>query len=171
MSGMGSAQVVEAVDVGGLPVRVIDELVRRKETLAVAESLTGGLLGATLVDAPGASQAFRGGLIVYATDLKAQLADVPNDLLEARGAVDPDVAAALAEGARRRCGTDWGVATTGVAGPEPQDGVAVGTVYIAVSGPRTEVRRLEIDGERAAVRTRTVTAALRLVLQMLDATG
>ncbi|WP_344082604.1 CinA family protein [Luedemannella helvata] len=168
---MGSARTAEAVDAGGLPARVIEELVQRKETLAVAESLTGGLLGATLVDAPGASRAFRGGLIVYATELKAELAGVPDDLLEARGPVDPDVAAALAEGARGRCGADWGLATTGVAGPEPQDGVPVGTVYIAVAGPRTQVRRLEIDGERAAVRSRTVTSALRLVLEMLSETG
>ncbi|WP_425560498.1 CinA family protein [Luedemannella flava] len=154
----------------GLPARLIQELVDRKETVAVAESLTGGLLGATIVDAPGASRAFRGGLIVYATELKAALADVPADLLEARGPVDADVAAALAEGARGRCGADWGLATTGVAGPDPQDGVPVGTVFIAVAGPRSEVRQLALDGERAAVRTQTVTAVLRLALEQIAQT-
>jgi nicotinamide-nucleotide amidase len=165
----GSAQVTEAVDAGGLPARVVEELVARKETVAVAESLTGGLLGATIVDAPGASRAFRGGLIVYATQLKAELAGVPEDLLAARGPVDPDVAAALAAGARERCGADWGLATTGVAGPDPQDGVPVGTVFIALSGPRTVVRRLALDGERAAVRSRTVNAALTMLLEALTA--
>jgi nicotinamide-nucleotide amidase len=163
-----SAELVEATELPGL---VIDELVVRKETLAVAESLTGGLLGATIVDVAGASRAFRGGLIVYATELKAQLADVPDDLLEARGPVDPDVAAALAAGARGRCGADWGLATTGVAGPEPQDGVPVGTVFIAVSGPWSRVRRLALEGERAAVRTQTVAAALRLLREGLVAVG
>jgi nicotinamide-nucleotide amidase len=166
-SSPSSAELVDAIE---LPSRVIDKLVARKETLAVAESLTGGLLGATIVDVAGASRAFRGGLIVYATDLKAQLADVPDDLLEGRGPVDPDVAAALAAGARGRCGADWGLATTGVAGPEPQDGVPVGTVYVAVSGPWSQVRRLALEGERAAVRTQTVTAALRLLLEGLAVT-
>ena len=98
---------------------VLAALESRGETLAVAESLTGGLLAATLVDVPGASRVFRGGLVVYATDLKATLADVPAELLAAEGPVHPAVATALAVGARRRCGADWGVATTGVAGPDP----------------------------------------------------
>src|SRR5205085_5916692 len=105
------------------PAQIALALLRgRGETLAVAESLTGGLLAATIVDVPGASRAFRGGLVVYATDLKATLAGVPPQLLEARGAVDPDVAAALAGGVRQRCRADWGLSTTGVAGPDPQDG-------------------------------------------------
>src|SRR6266480_3056648 len=103
-------------------VDVLHALVERGETLAVAESLTGGLLAATLVDVPGASKAFRGGLVVYATDLKHRLAGVPESLLAERGPVDPDVALALAAGARHACGADWGLATTGVAGPEPQGG-------------------------------------------------
>src|SRR6185369_8134485 len=110
-------------------------LAARGETLAVAESLTGGLLAATIVDVPGASAAFRGGFVVYATDLKATLAGVDRDLLASRGPVDPDVAVALAVGARERCGADWGLATTGVAGPDPQDGVPVGTVFVGIAGP------------------------------------
>lgn len=112
-------------------------LTERHETVATAESLTGGLLAATIVDVPGASVVLRGGLVVYATDLKATLAGVRRDLLDARGPVDPDVAIALAAGARRRCAATWGVSTTGVAGPTPQDGIPVGTVYVAVSGPPT----------------------------------
>ena len=136
----------------------------RAETLATAESLTGGLVAATLVEIPGVSAVFRGGLVVYATDLKHALAGVPESLLKERGPVDPDVARALAEGARERCGADWGLATTGVAGPEPQDGKPVGLVYIAVAGPPgTVVRELRLTGSRASIRTESVTAVLSLL--------
>jgi nicotinamide-nucleotide amidase len=143
---------------------VVRWLAGRGETLAVAESLTGGQLAAAIVDVPGASAVFRGGLVVYATDLKESLAGVPAALLAARGPVDPDVALALAEGARQRCGADWGLATTGVAGPDRQDGVPVGTVYVAVAGPgESVVRALRVPGERPAVRRAAVAAALALV--------
>jgi nicotinamide-nucleotide amidase len=144
---------------------VLTVLRGRGQTLAVAESLTGGLLAATIVDVPGASRAFRGGLVVYATDLKATLAGVPLELLTARGPVDPDVAAALAGGARKRCGADWGLSTTGVAGPDPQDGKPVGTVYLGVAGPDGFglVRHLEFGGDRAAVRRGAVAGALDLL--------
>jgi nicotinamide-nucleotide amidase len=173
-------------------------LVARGETLAVAESLTGGLLAATLVEVPGVSRVLRGGLVVYATDLKTSLAGVPADLLAARGPVDPDVARALAAGARARCGADWGLGTTGVAGPDPQDGVPVGTVYVAIAPPGivvappgvatappdvatappdsvrhpvppADVRSLVLAGDRAAVRAGAVTAALDLLAEWLTA--
>ena len=148
----------------------VHALVERRETLAVAESLTGGLLAATIVEIPGVSAVFRGGLVVYATDLKARLAGVPQELLDERGPVDGDVAAALARGVRERCGADWGLATTGVAGPEPQDGKPVGLVYVAVSGPTgTSVSELKLDGNREAVRTESVTAVLQLLTDSLRA--
>jgi nicotinamide-nucleotide amidase len=150
---------------------ILAALGQRGETLAVAESLTGGLLAATLVEVPGASKVFRGGLVVYATDLKASLAGVPADLLAARGPVDPDVAVALAEGARDRCRADWGLATTGVAGPDAQDGVAVGTVFVAVAGTTgSRVRALALSGDRPAIRTATVAAALDLLASILSPT-
>lgn len=150
------------------PVGVLRRLAERRQTLATAESVTGGLLAATLVDVPGASAAFRGGLVVYATDLKQSLAGVPAKLLADRGPVDPDVALALAEGARSWCGTDWGLATTGVAGPEPQHGVPVGTVHVAAVGPgRAEVRSFTLAGDRAAVRRGAVAAALALLADEL----
>ncbi|MBB2942305.1 nicotinamide-nucleotide amidase [Actinoplanes lutulentus] len=148
----------------------VHALVERTETLATAESLTGGLVAATIVEIPGVSAVFRGGLIVYATELKARLAGVPQQLLEERGPVDGDVAAALASGARERCGADWGLATTGVAGPEPQDGKPVGLVYVAVAGPGgTRVRELQLAGNRAAIRTESVTAVLQLLTDMIHA--
>ncbi|MDG4767096.1 CinA family protein [Solwaraspora sp. WMMD406] len=151
---------------------VVHVLADRGETLAVVESLTGGLLAAALVDVAGASQVFRGGLVVYATELKASLADVPPDLLAERGPVDPDVATAMAVGGRRRCGADWALATTGVAGPQPQGGAPVGRVYVAVAGPAgTEVQRLDLSGGRDAIRATSVTAALRLLTLRARATA
>jgi nicotinamide-nucleotide amidase len=147
----------------------VHALVGRRETLATAESLTGGLVAATIVEIPGVSAVFRGGLVVYATELKSRLADVPEVLLAERGPVDGDVAVALAEGARARCGADWGLATTGVAGPEPQDGKPVGLVYVAVAGPAgATVRELKLDGNRAAIRTESVTAVLQLLTDSLQ---
>jgi nicotinamide-nucleotide amidase len=147
---------------------VIELLTARGETIAVAESLTGGMLAAALTAIPGASAAVRGGLVTYATDLKASLLDVPSALLDRHGAVHPAVATAMAEGARHRLAATVGAATTGVAGPDPQDGQPVGTVYIAVSaGGRTTVQSLALSGDRQQIRAATVERLLGLLLSML----
>jgi nicotinamide-nucleotide amidase len=153
-----------------LAVEVLTRLRGREDTLATAESLTGGLVGATLTAVPGSSAVYRGGLVVYATELKARLAGVDESLLERRGPVDPDVAGSLAAGVRERLGADWGLATTGVAGPEPQDGKPVGTVFVAAAGPHgaSGVRALSFDGDRASIRAQTVEAALRLLLDQVS---
>jgi len=152
-----------------LAVPVVTLLRERRQSLAAAESLTGGLLAATIVDVPGASAVFRGALVVYATDLKRDLAGVPGPLLAERGPVDPDVALALADGARRVCRADWGVATTGVAGPEPQNGIPVGTLYVACRGPAGgEVRGLTLDGDRPCIRAGAVAAALAMLEELLS---
>jgi nicotinamide-nucleotide amidase len=150
---------------------LVERLADRGETVAAAESLTGGLLTATLVTVPGVSRVLRGGLVVYATDLKHRLAGVDAALLAERGPVDPDVALALARGARERCGADWGLSTTGVAGPGPQDGVPAGTVYVAVAGPGAQERvcSLCIDGDRSHVRTVAVEVALDLLRMAVGA--
>lgn len=148
--------------------QVIGLLRERGLTVAVAESLTGGLLGAALTEIPGASEVFRGGVIAYATDLKAALLGVPERLLAARGAVDPDVAAAMAEGVRQRLGAGTGIATTGVAGPDRADGKPPGTVHIAVSaGGARATLSLTLPGGRDDVRRRTVQDALRLLRDVL----
>ncbi|USX51658.1 CinA family protein [Lentzea sp. HUAS12] len=147
---------------------VVELLEARNETVATAESLTAGLLCATIVDTPGASAVVRGGLIVYATELKHELAGVDQQLLDEHGAVHPDVAIQLAEGARTRCGADWGIGLTGVAGPDPQDGVAPGTVHIGLSGPGVStVRTITLSGDRAAVRSAAVEKALVLLSDTL----
>ncbi len=140
----------------------------RAQTVATAESLTGGLLAAALSELPGSSTTFRGGLVVYATDAKAKVAGVGRELLQAHGAVSEQTARALAEGARTRLGSDWGVATTGVAGPDEQEGKPVGTVLVAVAGPDgTAARSARFPGDRERVRVLAVTAALDLLRRQL----
>ena len=136
--------------------------------MATAESLTGGLVAATVVEVPGVSAVFRGGLVVYATDLKSALAGVPGDLLAAQGPVSPATAAALAEGVRDRCTATWGVGLTGVAGPDPVDGHGPGRVYVGIAGSgRTDVQRLDLAGDRAAIRAGAVDAAMNALLSLL----
>lgn len=114
---------------------LVAALRRRGETVAVCESLTGGLASAMLVDVPGASAVLRGGLITYAMDLKHTLAGVGEEILATHGPVSPECATAMAEGVRQVCGSDWAVALTGVAGPESQDGHSVGEVWIVFADP------------------------------------
>jgi nicotinamide-nucleotide amidase len=137
-------------------------------TIATAESLTGGLVAAALTDIPGSSNAFRGGIVSYTTDLKARLLGVDEAMLAAHGAVYAPVAAAMAVGVRERLGATVGVATTGVAGPDPQDGMSPGTVHIAVSlADDTIVRTIGLAGNRDEVRRLTVERVLGLLLGRL----
>ncbi|GGP80466.1 CinA family protein [Streptosporangium pseudovulgare] len=149
---------------------VLSLLVRRGETVAVAESLTAGLIGAALTVPPGASAAFAGGVISYATELKHRLLGVPADLLAREGAVHPDVAAAMADGVRRLTGASYGLASTGVAGPDPQDGKPVGTVHLAVSGSDGRVWQedLNLAGTRDEIRRSTVIEAVDLLRRVLE---
>jgi nicotinamide-nucleotide amidase len=143
-------------------------LIERGETISSAESLTGGLVAAALTSVPGASATFRGGVVAYATDLKAAVLGVPDDLLERHGAVHPAVAEAMAEGARARMSTTVGIATTGVAGPDPAEGKPPGTVFVAVAGPGGTVsRELSLEGDRAAIRRVTVESILELLVGCL----
>ncbi|RSS46759.1 CinA family protein [Streptomyces sp. WAC08241] len=169
--------------------RVLALLAERGQTLAVAESLTGGLVAAELTGVPGASAAFRGSVTAYATALKHELLGVDGKLLAERGAVDPEVASQMAAGVRARLGADWGIATTGVAGPDPQDGQPVGTVYVAVAGPdgtggetaRTgvptgavagarlgKVVPLRLNGDRGEIRRESVRIVLALLREELS---
>ncbi len=136
-------------------------------TLAVAESLTGGAVAAALVDVPGASRVLRGAVVAYATDLKATLLGVDAAHLDRTGPVDPEVAAQMARGVRARLGADVGLATTGVAGPGPQDGHPAGEVHVAVAtAAGTDVRSLTVAGDRSAVRAASVDAVLRLAAEV-----
>jgi nicotinamide-nucleotide amidase len=153
----------------GVPERttaVVRTLLERGLTVAVAESLTGGGVTFELTRVPGASAAVIGGVVVYATALKHTLLGVDADLLAAEGPVHPDVARQLAAGVRERLAVDGrpadlGVATTGVAGPDPQGGRAVGTVFVGVSTVRgTRAVELMLDADRAGVRAQTVSRVI-----------
>lgn len=157
--------------------RLLGLLVSRGWTVAAAESLTGGQVCATLVDVPGASQAVRGAVVAYDTDVKRAVLGVDAELLAAHGAVHPDVAAQMADGVRRALATgagpaSVGIATTGVAGPDAQDGQPVGTVFVAVVTPeRAEVRALTLGGDRAAIRSAATRAAIAFAAELVDSGG
>ena len=153
--------------------RLVTRLVGLGQSVGCAESLTGGLVVARLIETPGASAVVRGGLVTYATDLKASVLGVDAALLAEHGAVDPEVARQMALGARRVLGSDWGLATTGVAGPDAQDGMPVGCVFVAVAGGGgagggVVVERHDLAGTRAEVRSAAVDVVLDLLRRRLD---
>lgn len=156
-------------DVGSLATRAIELLVRKERTVGTAESITGGLIAATLTSVPGASAVFLGGIVAYAAEVKAALLGVPALLLDRVGTVHPDVATAMALGARDCLGADMAIAVTGVAGPEPVDGLPVGTVHVAL-GSGIGVRHLPLNlaGSRRQIRQDTVMHALRLLVSGLS---
>lgn len=149
---------------------LVANLTAAGQTVAVAESLTGGLVAAALTDVPGASVVVRGGVIAYATDIKARVLGVDEVLLARAGSVDVEVAEQMASGVRSLMGTTYGLSTTGVAGPDPVDGKPVGMVYVAVVGPgSSRVRALGLSGDRFAIRAQSVAAALSLLADELCA--
>lgn len=155
------------------PERLVARLGELGWTIAAAESLTGGLVAASIVSVSGASRVFRGAVVAYATDVKASLLGVEQHLLDAHGPVHPRVASQMAEGARRALGRDGvpadvGIATTGIAGPVSSDGQPVGTVHIAVATPLgSRVESVQLDGDRDGIRAETAARAIRLVLDAL----
>lgn len=154
----------------------VAELVARLSTarlqVAVAESLTGGLVMTALTSIPGASAVVRGGVVAYATEVKRSVLGVDAALLDERGAVDGDVALAMARGVRELVGADFGLATTGVAGPEGQDGKAPGVVFVAVDTPFDNwYRELLLEGDREQIRTRAAVAVLELLTEVLSVLG
>lgn len=156
-------------------IKIVKEaLLNKKRTIAVAESCTGGLLGAALTQEPGSSEVFLGGVISYADAVKKQLLRVQNETLAERGAVSAEVAMQMAEGIKRLTGADLGLATTGIAGPDGGSAEKpVGLVYIGFATPEgVEARRFQFYGGRDTVRQLTVQAALNWVrLYMLDRKG
>lgn len=173
--GQGARPLVTGGQSEDLARTLIEQLTRRGETLAVAESLTGGLVCAALTDVPGASLVLRGGVVSYATDLKASALGVDAGLLAREGPVHSDVAEQMAAGVGRWGDATWGLSTTGVAGPGPTDGHPAGTVYVGVArvaaGEQTTVHRaFSFSGNRTAVRGASVKAALQEILRQLDFT-
>lgn len=146
------------------PSQVVRLLRDSGATVATAESLTGGLVCATLVEVPGASDVLTGGVVAYATRLKSDLLGVDPEHLAERGTVDAGTAEQMARGARERLGATYGVSTTGVAGPDASEGRPPGTVYVGIASPvGARVEALRLSGDRAGIRHATVDAALSLL--------
>lgn len=142
---------------------IVAHLTAVGQSVACAESLTAGLVSATLADVPGASAVLRGAMVVYAPDLKVSLLGLSAELINRVGTVHRDVAIELAAAVRDRLGATWGLSTTGVAGPGPAEGKPAGTVHVAVCGPSgTVARELRLSGGRAQVRGQSVAAVLSL---------
>lgn len=140
----------------------------RDETLATAESITGGLLAALVTAVPGASKVYTGGVVSYATAVKQDLLKVPDDVVETDGVVSARCAEAMAAGVRDLIGTTYAVSTTGVAGPEPQEGKPVGTVYVGLAGPDwCRSVALDLEGDRAQIREATCAAAISELMSAL----
>jgi nicotinamide-nucleotide amidase len=157
------------VNTSSLAHKVVSLLSRERTTIATAESLTGGLVAAALTSVPGASKVFAGGIVAYSAELKAKLLGVPTGLLDRVGTVDPDVAVAMARGARQRLGAKIAVATTGVAGPDPVGDLPPGIVYGAVSFAERELHlALTLEGDRAQIRHDTVRHVLGLLVSAFE---
>jgi len=156
-------------DAFSVTVRETVELaISRGITVATAESLTAGLVAARLADVPGASAALRGGVVSYHNEVKEQVLGVSGELLAERGSVDPDVARQMAEGARRSCGADLAVSTTGVAGPDSHDGKAVGTVFIGIADAQgSRAFAHHFVGGREQIREAALRGAIGHLLEAL----
>ncbi|AXF55071.1 competence/damage-inducible protein A [Salicibibacter kimchii] len=147
--------------------RALDYLRSKGWTLAVAESLSGGLLGASFTDVPGASDVYAGGAMTYSNEAKEKQLHVKATTLQKHGAVSEACAKEMAEGVRKAFGTDTGVSLTGVAGPDPQEGHSPGTVFIGISYPdKTEVFKRHIRGDRPSIRRRAVKEACACMLEV-----
>jgi nicotinamide-nucleotide amidase len=157
-----------------LATEIVTRCTQRGLTIAVAESLTGGLLAASLVAVPGASAVLLGGVVAYNTALKATLLGVDAGLLAEKGAVDPDVAIQMAVGVRERLAVDGraatiGIATTGVAGPDPQDGQPVGAVFLGLAiESRAFSVPLLLSGSRDDIRSAVVSESLVQLTKLID---
>lgn len=148
---------------------LVADLTVRRQTIATAESLTAGLLAATIAGVPGASVVLRGGLITYTESTKMALAGVARQVLAEVGPVAVPTARALAVGARERCGSTWGVGVTGVAGPDRHGGHPVGTVFIGLTGPvETEVMELTLSGTRWDIRLGAVHQAISRLRTLVE---
>ena len=161
---LGESVYAEGLD-ASMPKTVVEMLTARKETVSVAESLTGGMLASRLVDVPGASAVLGESYVTYANEAKERLLGVSGETLRAHGAVSEQCAREMAEGCRRASGADWALATTGIAGPDggtPEK--PVGTVYFACAGrPGVVVKALKLRGDRTRVRSMTCLYAMDLL--------
>lgn len=148
---------------------LVADAIAKNVTVGTAESLTAGMVAATIAEVPGASAMLQGGVIAYQNSVKEKQLGVSSELLASKGAVDPEVACAMALGACIAVGARLGVSTTGVAGPEPHQGKAVGLVYVAVAFDGVaRAEEFHFDGDREAIRVQATQAALTLVAEAVQ---
>jgi nicotinamide-nucleotide amidase len=147
---------------------IISALVEQNETVAVAESLTGGGLGHAITASPGASEVFLGGIIAYTNEVKINFLGVDPQLIDTFTVVSEEVANAMADAAREKFGTTWGIATTGIAGPGDFQGIAEGTVWVAIRGPVNQTLQLQLEGGREAIRTGAISSAIGTFARILS---
>jgi nicotinamide-nucleotide amidase len=147
---------------------VVAYLEDRGETVAVAESLTAGGLGHALTFTPGASKVFMGGIIAYTNDVKINILGIDAALIDQHSVVSEEVANAMADAAREKFGTTWGIATTGIAGPGDHQGIPEGTVWISIRGPINQTVQLQLDSGREAVRTGAISSAIGTFARILS---
>lgn len=146
---------------------ILDLLRSRSENIAVAESLTGGGLAEAFTSLPGSSEIFRGSITAYQSEIKSSVLKVPKELIEEFGVVSEEVAVKMAAGAKALMNSSWAISTTGVAGPGPADGVAAGTVWVAIDGPISQTLQLELSGNREIVRNATIAGAIAAFARIL----
>ena len=154
-------------DSGSLEKTCIDAFMKRHMTVTTAESLTGGLIAATLVEVPGASNVLRGGYVTYQSEAKTMMLGVPSDLIERCGVISAEVAVSMAEGARKKLDVDMAVSATGVAGPGGgTEECPVGTVYLGIADrEKSYAVALHLSGTRERIRTLTVKHALHALIR------
>ena len=146
---------------------ILTILRQRGESICVAESLTGGGLAEALTSLPGSSEVFKGSITAYQSQIKISLLKIPAELISEFGVVSEEVAAAMAGGAKDLMNSTWSISTTGVAGPGPSDGVAAGTVWVAIDGPISQTLQLELSGTREIVRNATIAGAIAAFARIL----
>ena len=147
---------------------IIENLKSRGETIAVAESLTGGGLGFALTQIPGASQVFLGGVIAYTADVKVNFLGVQQSTIDAHTVVSEEVALEMAQGAIDRLGATWAISTTGIAGPGDYMGIREGTVWISICGPICQTLQLTLDSGRDGVRQGAISSAIGTFARILS---
>ena len=150
---------------------IVALLSERGETVAVAESITAGGLGAAITHAPGASQVFLGGMITYSNDVKINILGIDGALIEQYSVVSEEVANAMADAVREKFGSTWGIATTGIAGPGDYQGIPEGTVWVAIRGPINQSIQLQLDGGREGIRTGAISSAIGTFARILSYQG
>jgi len=147
---------------------IVAALQKSNETVAVAESITAGGLGHALTITPGASQVFLGGVIAYSNEVKINILGVDSALIDKFSVVSEEVAKAMADAIRNKFGSTWGIATTGIAGPGDYQGIAEGTVWVAIRGPVNQTLQLQLDSGREGIRTGAISSAIGAFARILS---